>query len=167
MHKMTSSKALICAAVVSFGAYSPALAEDSGIDKNLGEYVTVLSENFGGTEYTQGTTRNMVCVTKASEIVKRFEEEGGSAIAIFQQPDFSLYKVVTVSKQNMLVQCNQNGSLVVAWRADKEMQDYVNAAGSIGISLREAEIHAQGGQPPPLVQPAQPVIINNSQNPPK
>lgn len=137
---------------------SSVLAQDAEIDKALGTYVTVLVDNFEGTTFAQGATRNMVCVAKASEIVKDFEREGGSAIAVFQQPAFALYKVVTKNKQNMLVQCNQNGSLVVAWKSDAEMQDFVNAASTIGISLTEAQIHAQEGQPS---QPVQPVVINN------
>jgi hypothetical protein len=51
---------------------------------------------------------------------------------------------------------------LASWNADKEMQDDVNAAGSIGISLKEAEIHAQERQPS---QPVQPVVINNGQAP--
>lgn len=146
--------ALLCSTTTGWTGNEPIL------DPAMGKYVPLLVENFDNTIYLPGATRNANCVATASEIVQRFTSNGGSSEAVFQQPSFAFYKVIDSKGEHIVVQCNQNGSLVVGWLTTGPLADFVASSAAIGISLREKEIDAQGnnpgsGSPPPTI------IINN------
>lgn len=124
------------------------------LDAAMGAYVPLLVDNFEG-NYTHGTSSHQVCVSQAAEIVTRFVKAGGTAETVFAQPRFALYKVIDANNEHIIVQCNQNGSLVVGWKTNGEIASFVAAAADVGISLREKEISNQS-------QPQAPTIINTN-----
>lgn len=129
-------------------------AAEETLDKAMGTYVPLLVDNFQSA-YTSGTSSHQVCVAQAADIVNRFVKAGGSSEVVFSQPKFALYKVIDAQGEHVIVQCNQNGSLVVGWKTNGEIASFVAAASDVGISLREKEISNQS-------EPQAPTIINNN-----
>lgn len=139
---------------IAIAALTCTVAAEEKLDRAMGTYVPLLVDNFPSI-YTSGTSKNEVCVAQAYEVVDRFVKAGGSVETVFAQPKFALYKVIDAKNEHIIVQCNQNGSLIVGWKTNGEIASFVASAAEVGISLREKEINNQS-------QPQAPTIINSN-----
>ncbi len=121
----------------------PNIAGAAEMEEALGGYVTVYVDNFDRSEFAAGITSRDVCLPKASEIAIQFQKEGAEVETIFRNQFFALYKVRTKTDQKLFIHCNQNGSLIIGWKADGDVGAFMETARGIGITLQEKAIDSQ------------------------